>query len=53
LFFRFLDKGFIFLTQEQKKRLEDYSIAVYSESISLETGNYFLVKKKIVMATLS
>ena len=40
-FFRFLSKGFIFLTSEQKKRIEDFSLAVYSTPISLDSGNYY------------
>ena len=45
-FFRFLNKGFIFLTTEQKKRLEDFSIAVYSSPISLDSGNYYFSFKE-------
>lgn len=45
-FFRFLNKGFIFLNSSQKKRLEDYSLAVYSTPIVMETGNYYFSYKE-------
>jgi len=45
-FFRFLGKGFIFLTSEQKRRVEQYSLAVYSSPISLESGNYYFSYKE-------
>lgn len=40
-FFRFLGKGFIFLSNEQKRRLEEFSLAIYSAPISLDSGNYY------------
>lgn len=40
-FFRFLNRGFIFLTTEQKTRIEDFSLAVNSSPISLDSGNYY------------
>lgn len=46
-FLRFLNRGFLFLNKEQKKRFEDYSLAVYSTPISLESGNYFFSFKEI------
>jgi hypothetical protein len=45
--FRFIDKGFIFLNKEQSKHLEDFSIALYSDSISVNTGNYYFSVKEI------
>lgn len=45
-FFRFLDKGFIFLSTEQKKRIEDYSLAVYSAPILIDKGNYYFNLKE-------
>ena len=45
-FFRFLSKGFIFLNSDQKKRLEDFSLAVYSTPISLDSGNYYFCFKE-------
>lgn len=45
-FFRFLSKGFIFLTYEQKKRLEDFSLAVYSTPICLDVGNYYFSQEE-------
>lgn len=45
-FFRFLSKGFMFLSSEQKKRIEDYSLAVYSAPISLDSGNYYFSYKE-------
>jgi hypothetical protein len=38
---RFLNRGYIFLSTEHKKRLEDFSLAVYSEPISIASGNYY------------
>lgn len=45
--FRFTDKGFIFLNREQAKRIEDFSIAMYSNIISVATGNYYFSVKEI------
>jgi hypothetical protein len=45
--FRFIDKGFIFLNKEQSKRIEDYSVAVNSTIISVDTGNYYFSVKEI------
>lgn len=45
--FRFIDKGFIFLNREQSKRLEDYSLARYSNPISVDIGNYYYSIKEI------
>lgn len=45
--FRFIDRGFIFLNREQSKRLEDFSLAVYSNPISVDTGNYYFSVKEI------
>lgn len=46
LFFRFLSKGFIYLTSEQKTRLEQYSLAINSEPIILQSGNYYFNLKE-------
>lgn len=43
--FRFLDKGFIFLNEEQIKRINDFSIAMYSEGLALKSGNYYFYCK--------
>jgi len=56
--FRFIDKGFIFLNKEQAHRLENYSIAISSSVISVDTGNYYFSLKEInsygnVILTLS
>jgi hypothetical protein len=45
--FRFIDKGFIFLNREQSKRLEDFSIALYSDPIYVDSGNYYFSVKEI------
>lgn len=45
--FRFIDKGFIFLNREQSKRLEEFSIALYSDPISVDSGNYYFSVKEI------
>jgi hypothetical protein len=45
--FRFIDKGFIFLNRDQAKQIEDFSIAVYSNAISVDTGNYYFSFKEI------
>jgi hypothetical protein len=45
--FRFIDKGFIFLSKVQAKRIEDFSIALYSSPISIDTGNYYFSLKEI------
>lgn len=45
--FRLLDKGFIFLSREHTKNLEDFSLAVYSNIISLDVGNYYFNLKEI------
>lgn len=45
--FRFIDKGFIFLNKEQTKRLDDFSLAVYSEGITVDTGNYYFAFKEV------
>jgi hypothetical protein len=45
--FRFIDKGFIFLNKDQAKRIEDFSIAMYSDAISIDTGNYYFSMKEI------
>jgi hypothetical protein len=45
-FFRYLNKGFIFLTTEQKKRIEYFSLAVHSSPISLDSGNYYFNYKE-------
>lgn len=45
--FRFLDKGFFFLSKEHCSRLEKFSLAMYSEVISLNTGNYYCNLKEI------
>ncbi|MCF0075329.1 hypothetical protein LZD49_32930 [Dyadobacter sp. CY261] len=45
-FFRFLNRGFIFFSSEQIKRLEDFSQAVYSDVISLDSGNYYFNLKE-------
>lgn len=44
-FFRFLSKGFVFLSAEQKNRIEKFSITVNSSPISLDSGNYFFSYK--------
>lgn len=41
LLFRFLDKGFIFLSREQSKRINDFSLAMYSSIINVDSGNYY------------
>lgn len=46
-FFRLLHRGFVFLNSEQIKRLENYSILVNSEIISLDTGNYYFNVKEV------
>ena len=45
--FRFLDNGFLFLSKVHCKRFEDFSSAVYSDSISLNSGNYYFTLKEI------
>lgn len=45
--FRFIDKGFIFLSREQCKRIEEFSVARYSAPISVTTGNYYFALKEI------
>lgn len=45
--FRFIDKGFIFLSKEQSKRIEEFSLALYSDSISVDIGNYYFSVKEI------
>lgn len=45
--FRFLDKGFIFLSREHVKKLEDFSLIVHSNPISLDTGNYYFSFKEV------
>lgn len=45
--FRFLDKGFVFLSKEHTQRLENFSQAVYSSVISLDAGNYYFNLKEI------
>ncbi|CAG5069010.1 hypothetical protein DYBT9623_01744 [Dyadobacter sp. CECT 9623] len=46
-FFRFLNRGFIFLSREQKDRLEQFSLAVYSSPITLDSGNYYFKLKEV------
>jgi hypothetical protein len=45
-FFRFLRRGFIFLNSTQIKRLTDFSYAVNSDLISLDSGNYYFNYKE-------
>lgn len=45
--FRFLDKGFIFLSKEQCDNLEKFSTAMYSDSIRVDTGNYYFALKEV------
>lgn len=45
-FFRFLNKGFIFLNNEQKQKLEKFSLAMNSSPIALDSGNYFFSYKE-------
>jgi hypothetical protein len=45
--FRFIDKGFIFLNRDHCKRLEEFSIALYSNPISVDNGNYYFSVKEI------
>ncbi len=45
-FLRFLNKGFMFLSSEQKSRYESFSIAMYSDPIKLDSGNYFFCFKE-------
>jgi hypothetical protein len=45
--FRFLNKGFLFFSSEQIRRFEQFSLAVYSNPISLSTGNYYFSLKEI------
>ena len=39
--FRFLHKGFIFLDSSHIKKFEDFSLAMYSLPLSLNSGNYY------------
>lgn len=45
--FRILDKGFIFLSKDHIQNLENFSLALYSNIISLNTGNYYFNLKNI------
>lgn len=45
--FRFLDKGFLFFSREHCKRLEDFSLAMYSDIIALNSGNYYCSLKEV------
>jgi hypothetical protein len=56
--FRFIDKGFVFFSRENSKNLENYSIALYSNLISVDVGNYYFSVKEInsygnIIVTLS
>jgi hypothetical protein len=44
--FRFLNRGFIFLSTEQKKRLELFFQAVHSEVVAIDSGNYYFHYKE-------
>jgi len=39
--FRFLHKGFIFLDFSHTKKFENYSLAMYSQPLKLNSGNYY------------
>lgn len=39
--FRLLRKGFIFLQEEQVKNIENFSLAMYSDVIKVNPGNYY------------
>lgn len=45
--FRFIDKGFIFLNKTHAKIIEDFSIALYSDPIAVDIGNYYFSVKEI------
>ena len=45
--FRFLDKGFIYFSSENSTDLENFYTAVYSDSIKVDTGNYYFALKEI------
>lgn len=45
-FLRFLNRGYLFINGEQKKRIEDFYLAVYSTPINLDVGNYFFSFKE-------
>lgn len=47
LLFRFIDRGFLFFSREQLKKISDFSLAVYSEVIEFPTGNYYFNLKEI------
>lgn len=45
--FRYIDRGFIFLSQEHIKRLQNYYLATTSDIISFDAGNYYFAYKEI------
>lgn len=45
-FFRFLHRGYIFLDSSHIKKISDYSLAVYSSPINLDSGNYYFDASK-------
>ncbi len=47
LLYRFLDRGFLFFSREQLKRISDFSLAIYSDIIEFPTGNYYFNLKEI------
>lgn len=45
--FRFCDRGFVHLTQEYTRKLENAHLALYSLPVSISEGNYFFQKSTI------
>lgn len=47
LLYRFLDCGFIYLSKQEIRKLNDFSIITQSQAINLSTGNYYFNLKGV------